>query len=140
MRTLKIGVVGYSGQKFNQSDAKRLLTKAFDAVVADHSGASDIWIVSGLTDLGIPALAYRAARDREWKTSGVACSLAHLHPCFNVDESKIVGSNWGDESETFLSEIDVIVRVGGGRQSLAEVEAFSRTGKRMYQYELATND
>jgi hypothetical protein len=137
VRSLKIGVVGYSGQGFSEFDANRLLAEAFDAVLADHSDATDIWVVSGLTDLGIPALAYRIAAQRGWRTSVIACSKAADYDCFPVNEEKIVGANWGDESETFLREIDVLVRIGGGKQSLAEAKAFSETGKRTYEYELA---
>jgi len=133
---LKIGVVGYSGQKFSKFDANRLLAEAFDAVLADHPDATDVWIVSGLTDLGIPALAYRAASVRGWKTSGIACSKAEKYDCFDVDERKIIGDNWGDESETFLKEVNVIVRIGGGKQSLAEVKTFSENGGHTYEYDL----
>ena len=49
----------------------------------------------------------------------------------------IVGNNWGDESQTFLDSCDVIVRVGGGKQSFEEVAEFRRRGGRVYEHELA---
>ena len=49
----------------------------------------------------------------------------------------IVGNEWGDESATFLGECDVIVRVGGGKQSLDEVAAYIANGGIAYQYDLA---
>ena len=139
MSTLKIGVVGYCPPtQFDEHKANELLLDALQAVQADHPDARDFWIVSGLCDVGVPALAYRAASVRGWKTSGIACAKAVEYECFDVDDRKIVGENWGDESETFLEEIDVIVRIGGGQQSHAEVKAFVETGGRAYEYELAT--
>jgi hypothetical protein len=84
-----------------------------------------------------PALAYRIAAQRGWRTSGIACSKATDYDCFPVNEKKIVGANWGDESETFLRECDVIVRVGGGKQSLAEVAQFKSRGGTAYEFNLA---
>ena len=72
MNTLRIGVVGYSGQKFDEDEARRLLESALDDAVSEHPGAQRIVVVSGLTDLGIPALAYRIATARGWQTAGVA--------------------------------------------------------------------
>lgn len=136
MTTLKIGVVGYSAQKFSDFDAMHLLGVAFDRVLVDYPGATAFTIVSGLTDLGIPKLAYRAAMARGWRTSGIACAEAEKYDCFDVDEKKIVGDNWGDESKTFLDEIDVLVRIGGGKQSLAEVARFKANGGHVYEFEL----
>jgi hypothetical protein len=49
----------------------------------------------------------------------------------------IIGENWGDESSAFLDEIDVIVRIGGGKQSLTEVQTFKDKGGKTYERELA---
>lgn len=137
MSTLKIGVVGYCPPtKFNEADAKALLTQAFDAVVADNPKATDIWVVSGLTDVGVLALAYRAAVARDWKTSGIACAKAKNYDCFPVDTYEIVGRNWGDESNAFLKGIDVLVRIGGGTQSHTEAATFKNAGGEVYAYEL----
>lgn len=138
MSTLKIGVVGYCPPtKFNKDEANEMLADAFNAVLAEHPDATDIWVVSGLCDVGIPALAYRLASAMGWKTAGIACSKAAEYPCFDVDDPKIVGDNWGDESETFLAACHVIVRIGGGKQSLTEVATFKERGGRTYEYELA---
>ena len=133
---LNIGVVGYSGQKFNEEEAKRLLNEGLDAALADNPTATSINLVSGLTDVGIPALAYRIAAERGWETTGVACAKAKEYDCFAVTTQTIVGDNWGDESKTFLAACDVIVRVGGGRQSLAEVAEFAQNGGKVYEFDL----
>lgn len=136
MSTLKIGVVGYSGQKFDELLAIAKIIGVLDRVVTDHPNATDIWLVSGLTNLGIPKFAYHEARRRGWKTSGIACAKANQYPCFDVDERKIVGEEWGDESATFLQECDILVRIGGGKQSHAEIKAFEQMGRKTYQSEL----
>lgn len=134
MTTLNIGVVGYSGQKFDENAARSALNDLLDQA---SDGRNDVTIVSGLNDLGIPALAYRAAHQRGWGTSGVACSKATHYNCYPVDKKVIVGDNWGDESQTFLDTCDVLVRVGGGKQSLREVNEFRARGGRVFEFDLA---
>lgn len=95
------------------------------------------WLTTPMPPTSGLSLAYRAANLRGWKTSGIACAKAEEYKCFGVDERKIIGDNWGDESETFLKEVDVVVRIGGGKQSLNEVKTFSANGGRTYEYELA---
>ena len=116
-----MGVVGYSTNGFDEDEAILLLINAFDMFT---QGTSDVEIVSGLTDLGIPSLAYYIAKHRSYKTIGIACKKAFEYDLFPVDEQIIVGDEWGDESKTFLNRIDVLIRVGGGKQSLKEVEMF----------------
>jgi len=140
MSTLNIGVVGYSGTPFDVEEAKRLLNIGLDAVLADNPTATSVNLISGLTDLGIPALAYRIAVERGWETTGVACAKAEKYDCFAVTTRTIVGNDWGDESQTFLAACDVIVRVGGGKQSLAEVAEFAQSGGKLYEYELERLD
>lgn len=118
---MKIGIIGYSAQKFDEVEAKRLIELGLSSLgVQDY----DI-IVSGLTNLGIPKLTYEIAKERELKTVGIACKLAKDYECFPVDEEIIVGDNWGDESETFLNYIEALIKVGGGKQSEKEYEQFN---------------
>jgi hypothetical protein len=121
MNTTNIGVVGYSSGKFNEKQARLLVELTLSYVVSQRPGSK---IVSGLTDLGIPKLAYEFAQRNGLETVGVACSKAEEYDCFPVDEKIIVGDEWGDESNTFLTMCDVLIRVGGGKQSLEEVETF----------------
>jgi hypothetical protein len=133
---LKIGVVGYSGQMFDTDEAQRLLEEVFDQVIHENPKATLFVVVSGLTDLGVPGLAYREAVRRGWETEGIACSKAEEYDCFPVNKRTLIGSKWGDESKFFLSNIDIIVRIGGGIQSLAEVQAFEDRGGKAYEREL----
>lgn len=136
MLELKIGVVGYSAQKFDESEAIKLLKEAYDFLDQQYTDRCKV-IVSGLTDLGIPALAYREAVQRGWKTIGIACSKAYDYECFPVDEKILVGDDWGDESQTFLDSIDVLVRVGGGKQAIKETTEMKSRGKQVIEYNLA---
>ena len=127
-----VGVVGYSDKKFDKTKAKELIKEAFDKI----DDSKNIKIVSGLTALGIPLLAYEEAVKREWKTIGVACEKAKEFDLFPVDETKIVGKDWGDESETFLKMLDCIIRIGGGKQSMEEVKQAKKMGIKVIEYDL----
>lgn len=123
---MKLGIVGYSEGTFDENEAKRLIILGIYHTELS-SGKMVTHIVSGLTDQGIPGLAYRIAADPaggEMPTVGIACDKASDYPCFPVDDEIIVGKEWGDESETFLNYIDALVRVGGGKQSIREAKQF----------------
>ena len=132
---ISIGVVGYSGGKFNEDVAKALMAIALDLVEENHK-SDEYELVSGLTDMGIPAIAYRMADKRGWKTVGIACSKADENPCYDVDERIIEGKEWGDESGTFLDSIDVLIRIGGGKQSIEETKKAKKKGISVYEYDL----
>lgn len=134
---LNVGVMGYSGAKFDINRAKYLIATAFD-LVAENNPGRQIIIVSGYTNLGIPALAYAESIKRGWKTVGVACARANdadseVFPC---DDVYIVGEEWGDESPTFLNMCHAFIRVGGGKQSLRETAQAKAEGKTVLEYEL----
>ncbi|MGG6281840.1 hypothetical protein ACQ4M3_09740 [Leptolyngbya sp. AN03gr2] len=133
MTTLRLGITGYSAQVFNQESARIILSQYFDAVA---STGKEIVIVSGLTNLGIPAIAYQLAFERAWKTVGIACSKAVEFPCFPCTQVIIEGTEWGQESELFLQSIDQLIRVGGGNQALKETEAARRKGIQVIEFDL----
>lgn len=117
---LKIGVVGYSAQKFNEIQARTYIKRAFSTIHSNYGDQHYMIVVSGLTALGIPLIAYQEACERNWETKGIACEKAKEHPLFPVDETIIFGAEWGDESSLFLNDIDILVRVGGGQQTMQE--------------------
>ena len=132
---ISVGVIGYSDPKFDKNIAKALMAIALDVVEANHE--DDAYeLVSGLTDMGIPAIAYEMAKKRGWKTVGIACSKAHDNPCFDVDIEIIEGKEWGDESAVFLDNIDVLIRIGGGKQSIAETKKAKDRDIPVYEYDL----
>jgi hypothetical protein len=120
---MKLGIVGYSSGKFDQEVALSMIAVGIATAEAESKTLATE-LVSGLTDQGVPGLAYHLAASMDLKTVGIACSKASEYPCFPVDEEIIVGDDWGDESQTFLERVDAIVRVGGGEQSLKEVALF----------------
>ncbi|EKQ70193.1 hypothetical protein OsccyDRAFT_0467 [Leptolyngbyaceae cyanobacterium JSC-12] len=130
---MRVGIVGYSGQEFDHDMGRVLVCQAFDALPK----CKTIEIVSGLTRLGIPAIAYEEAVKRGWKTVGIACSKAFEYECFPVDETIIVGDDWGDESQTFLNSVDWLIRIGGGKQSHEEARLAQLQGKKLLEFELA---
>lgn len=132
---IRIGVTGYSAQKFDVDEANRMLRESYDILNGEFSDKEKV-IVSGLTDLGIPALAYREAVRRNWKTVGIACFKARDYDCFPVDERTLTGLDWGEESETFLESIDVLVRIGGGNQAKRETAEFKGLKKKVMEYDL----
>lgn len=92
-----------------------------------------------MTNIGIPALAYQEAIKRNWKTIGIACTKASEYDLFPVDKKIIIGNEWGDESETFIDSIDILIRIGGGKQSLKETEIFKTLNKLVIEFDLKSN-
>ena len=140
---MRIGFVGYSGQKFDQDKARLLLGRAIDDLTPAYFGCAPyqidwqaITIVSGLTRIGIPAIAYDFAYINGCKTMGVACQKALDYECYPCDRVHLIGDNWGDESEAFLASIDLLIRIGGGNQSKAEVGTAKTRGIPVLEYEL----
>lgn len=133
---LSIGVVGYCPPtNFDEAEAERMLAEAYDQIEEQFPDTPKM-VVSGLTNVGVLKLAYEEAVRRNWRTKGVACKLAKDHPLFPVDEQNIVGENWGDESQEFLRDLDCMVRIGVGKQSLEECEVISGRGLPTYEYDL----
>lgn len=135
----RVGVVGYSKWTFNVNVAEALISTAFKMVEQNHI-SDEYVLVSGLTNIGIPALAYKQAVKSGWKTVGIACEKAQKFDLFPVNESKIVGKEWGDESETFLGGIDCLIRIGGGIQSLNETKKVKEMGLPVYEFELLSTE
>eukprot|EP01112_Ceratiomyxa_fruticulosa_P015913 TRINITY_DN4757_c1_g1_i2.p1 TRINITY_DN4757_c1_g1~~TRINITY_DN4757_c1_g1_i2.p1 ORF type:complete len:160 (-),score=23.31 TRINITY_DN4757_c1_g1_i2:73-552(-) len=124
---LRVGFVGFSSsQGYNEEEARGIVQTVFyDLNKGLKEGQySSIEIVSGYTAVGIPLLAYEEASKRGWKTVGIACSLASDFKCYPCDEVVIKGKNWGDESSVFLDRIDMLIKVGGGKQSQTEYKNF----------------
>lgn len=136
MEAMKVGVVGYCPPtNFDEEEAARMIVDAYDQIARDFSG-KEIQIVSGLTNVGVLKIAYEEATKRGWKTIGVACKKAEDHPLYPVDESFVIGDNWGDESPTFLGMINAMIRIGVGLQSIRETEVVKQRGEPVYEYDL----
>ena len=136
MKEIKIGVVGYSINKCDLDLAKDYIKKSFDIVEKEYENFKKV-VISGLTNIEIPHLAYKEAVKRGWLTYGIACEKAKKFKWFNVDDYKIIGENWGDESKEFIDMLDVLIRIGGGKQSLKEVEMAKLKNILIIEYELS---
>jgi hypothetical protein len=132
---IRIGFAGYSDKKFDKQKAIELIKESLDDLTEDHK-KKDIRVVSGLTNLGIPGLVYKEAEKRGYYTIGIACKKAEDYECFDCDEKIIVGDEWGDESEKFLDSIDVLVRIGGGKQTIAETKKAKSLGIKVVEHDL----
>jgi hypothetical protein len=127
MNRFRLGVVGFSRPSFDQSAAAALLATAIPDMLARHGAtAATAELVSGLTDQGVPALAYRAAAALGLRTVGLSArqALRVAAGRYPVDELVISGTRFGDESPLFIARIDALIRIGGGPQSRHEVELF----------------
>jgi len=133
---LRVGVVGYCPPTvFDEDEARRMIRDAYDKI-AELFGDREVVIVSGLTNVGVLKIAYEEATRRGWRTAGIACERAQEHELYPVDEKMIVGMNWGDESLTFVANIQAIVRIGVGKQSLRETELVKSRGFPAFEYDL----
>lgn len=135
-KKFRIGVVGYSSAYFDRKEGKKLIEKLVKKALRRNRSNAKVSIVSGLTKMGIPLIAYKYADENKYHTVGYACKEAEDFACYEVKEKHIVGDNWGDESEDFLDNIDVLIRIGGGKQSLEEVEKAKEKGIPVYEEEL----
>lgn len=135
----KIGIIGYSAAKFDEWKAKNILFKVFNQIMDEHG--SDAIIVSGGTMYGVPKLAYFMTARLGYETIGVICKEGINDKLFpNLSELIVEGEHWGDESEKFIETIDELYRIGGGEQSLKEVEMAKKKGIPVYEYELERMD
>ena len=131
---MKIGFVGFSASKFDEAKAQKTIDLIFRSIIPHFDDR--IEIVSGTTYMGIPGMIYEEASKYGYKTIGVMCKEGYecdLYPC---DEIYAIGDNWGDESKTFIKMIDILFRIGGGPQTLKEVEMAKARGIPVYEYEL----
>lgn len=123
LETFKVGVSGALHVKTQRNEAIALLKTAYDELSLKNQ---NIEVVSGLTALGIPLLAYILAVKRGYYTTGIACIKVKEHEVFKVDKTIIKDEwgEWGDESFYYLKYIDALVTIGGGKQTIAEINAF----------------
>lgn len=135
-KVLSVGVMGYSDKKFDKEKALMHLQQAFDQIATLITPEITVEIVSGYTNLGIPALAYAEAVRRHWTTVGIACAKAKEFELFPCDEILIIGENWGNESPAFLERCDTFIRIGGGKHTMEETALAKAMGKSVKEYDL----
>jgi hypothetical protein len=154
-RPLRIGVVGYSDDKkvdellksreWVRNNLSWVLSNMQEQLQYIHGHCDRFELVSGLTDMGVPGIAYhfvtqgKLNQETYVKTVGFACSKAKDFPQFPVDEKHIIGTEWGDESSAFIEYIDALIRIGDGEQSIRECNTFKKLYPNKPIEELADN-
>lgn len=137
LKLLKIGFVGYSYGKFSLRKARKILDEIFDIIKKKYKPKYEvIEIVTGATALGIPKLVYQYADQNSYKTIGIMCKDGYNYPLYPCDKIVAIGNSWGDESESFITYIDILYKIGGGSQSNAEAEMARKAYKPVFEYEL----
>ncbi|MEM9691338.1 MAG: hypothetical protein AAGA56_02230 [Myxococcota bacterium] len=128
-----IGVVGFSGSWRNnpRREAADTVARALRAWFARKRPEENrtIWCVSGATDLGVPAIAYRVADELGLRCVGVTPAAAMSHPLARLDYLVPIGKRFGDESRVFVELCDELWMFGGGPQSESEVRLATQMGK-----------
>lgn len=133
--TIRVGVIGYIDEKFDKVDAWKLVRRGLDTVKKQFS-QTDLEIVSNLVDEGVPQTAYIMAGQQNWPTVGIAPDAVLASRIFPCDTMKRGGSNWGDEVETFLGNIDVLVSVGRNDSTKVYVTEAKKRGLSVHEYKL----
>jgi orotate phosphoribosyltransferase-like protein len=124
---IKIGVVGFSRNQFDKVEAYQKLFKYITDLV-DADNKQFVEIVSGYTASGVPLLAYQIADKLGLETVGISArqALNVKSGRYPVKKLMLIGKKFGDESEKFIEYIDILIRIGGGKQSRHEVELFKK--------------
>jgi len=126
----RIGFIGYSTTRFNEDKAKEIIDGIFESFYGDEV------IISGATNFGIPKLVYEKANECGMYTIGVMCNAGFGMQLARLNDLIVEGQDWGDESEKFLSMLDVLYKIGGGNQSITEFEKAKELGIEVHEYEL----
>ncbi|EDP94835.1 hypothetical protein U8527_07945 [Kordia algicida OT-1] len=122
---VKYGIVGFSRNQFDKKAARDILQEEFQKIKEKHTEET-IEIVSGYTNSGVPKIAYELADEFGFVTVGFSAkqALRVRSGVYPVKKKIIIGNRFGDESEDFIRYIDVLIRVGGGKQSRHETALF----------------
>jgi len=136
-----VGVVGFSGQwseekiasdpelRFKVKHARHQLEETLTELKERHG--EKLVVSSGATMEGVPKLVYEVCEELGIKAMGVACEKAIDYRLGEMRYLLIEGSNWGDESLTFLRTSDELFMIGGGGQAKREVLAAASEGKKV---------
>lgn len=140
-KILYVGVSGYFDQKFDEEEARELLEDALEDIEKEYLDSGeydDIIVVSGLTNYGMPKVAYQVADYKGYGTMGIAPQEVNDtgYELYPVDEIIYSGESFGDEIERYIETIDVFVRVGGGAQTQMELELAEEEDISVIEYDL----
>jgi orotate phosphoribosyltransferase-like protein len=127
VQKIKIGVVGFSRNQFDKTAATQKL-KAIILRLTQAKDPQSFELVSGYTASGVPKIAYLIADELGIETVGFSANqaLKVKNGVYPVKKVILIGEKFGDESQKFVEYIDILVRIGGGKQSREEVALFQK--------------
>lgn len=132
---IRVGVIGYIDEKFDKVDAWKLVRRGLETVKKQFS-QTDFEIVSNLVNEGVPQTAYLMAGQQNWPTVGIAPNAVLAKRIFPCDTMKKAGEVWGDEVETFLGNIDVLISIGRNNNTKTYVAEAKKRGISVHEYKL----
>lgn len=132
---LKIGVVGYITQKFDEEKARKLLKRIFDKINGKYPKRRKV-VISMLVDLGVCSLAYREATRRRWKTVGIENQLVRTYKPFPVNEVVRAETAMHERFSFFTIPLDVVVRIGGSNLDRELCETSRKKDKDIFEVEV----
>lgn len=145
-KEVNIGFVGYSDSKFDVQRAKQIIYDIFQVIERKYCTEENmdmkINIITGATNLGIPALVYEIAHNENvkygnWFTLvGFMAKEGYKYKLYPCDEIYAYGEKFGDESSYFIDRIDVLYKIGGGKQSIKEFQMAKDKGIETVEYSL----
>lgn len=132
-KEINIGFVGYSDDsKFDISEARNIIDVIFEDIentyCTDEYKNTNINIITGGTNLGIPKMIYEKAQQENNKYGnwfsliGVMAKEGYQYELYPCDIIFAIGDKFGDESKFFIEHLDVLYKIGGGKQAIEELK------------------
>jgi len=123
---VKIGITGNLDYEINKEDLKTIY-QALQNIEEDFQGFKKSLISNGL-NTGIFGAAYDIARKLGWSVGAITCSKINDMEKYEVDSNYIIGEEWGDEDDMFLSNIDGLYKFGDDEQSAIKAKKAKEMG------------
>ena len=121
-----------TAQKYDKR-VRQVLRTCYDKFGrAAKASGTKMEVVSGWTNDGVNAVAYQLAKERGWKTEGIACKEAvESRPLYACDRTVCAGTKPGDEKKTLVKRIDMLVLLSDNSNPDDPYEALFREFKGM---------
>ena len=137
-KTLYVGVIGCDHDNYSIDDAKIILEDSLDEIEKEYIETDEydkICVVIKPNKIGIPLLAYDIAIDRQYDIIGIS-SESKDTDLLDLEDIIFIGSKQGQESQYFISYIDVLVKIGGGEFEEKEMELAVEEDISILEYEV----
>jgi len=123
--TITIGLAGFSSnfENVKGNDLEAVVKQAIQLMLKRRMKdyvPRRILLISGATNVGVPHIGYSVAKSLGCKSVGITSEEAKKYPIALLDYLTVIGENFGDESNDFISTLDELWVIGGGAQSLHE--------------------